>query len=140
MRGTYPSDVTREQFELIRPILETARKKTRPRKLDLYDIFCAILYVLTEGCRWRSLPHDYPKWQITYRYFRIWSEARNGRISILEQAREELVMGERVTNGRNPHPSLVIVDSKSIKNVFTAEEKGFDGGKKNIRHKNPRLR
>ena len=39
----YPSDITREQFEIIRPDLEKAKKKTRPRKYDLYDIFCAVL-------------------------------------------------------------------------------------------------
>ncbi len=27
-------------------MLEAARKKTRPRVVDLYDIFCGILYVL----------------------------------------------------------------------------------------------
>ena len=37
----YPSDITREQFEIIRPDLENAKKKTRPRKYDLYDVFCA---------------------------------------------------------------------------------------------------
>ncbi|MFZ1735824.1 MAG: IS5/IS1182 family transposase, partial [Candidatus Moraniibacteriota bacterium] len=35
----YPSDITREQFETIRPCLESVRKRTRPRTLDLYDIF-----------------------------------------------------------------------------------------------------
>ena len=42
----YPSDITREQFEIIRPDLEAAKIKTRPRKYDLYDIFCAVLYIL----------------------------------------------------------------------------------------------
>ena len=49
MRRTYPSDITREQFEEIRPILEEAKKKTHPRKYDLYDIFCAVLYIVKEG-------------------------------------------------------------------------------------------
>jgi len=61
MRKPYPSDITREQFEVIRETLEGSRKKTHPREYDLYDIFCAVLYVLREGCRWRSLPHDFPK-------------------------------------------------------------------------------
>jgi hypothetical protein len=34
----YPSNISREQFERIRSILEAAKKKTRPRSLDLYDI------------------------------------------------------------------------------------------------------
>ena len=46
----YPGDITREQFEIIRQDLENAKKKTRPRKCDLYDIFCAVLYVNGECC------------------------------------------------------------------------------------------
>ena len=42
----YPSNITREQFELIREDLESARNKTKPRKLDLYEVFCGILYIL----------------------------------------------------------------------------------------------
>ena len=34
MRKSYPSDISREQFELILPELELARKKTKPRKID----------------------------------------------------------------------------------------------------------
>lgn len=33
----YPSDISREQFEQIRPLLESMRKKTKPRMVDLYD-------------------------------------------------------------------------------------------------------
>ncbi|GBN41524.1 Transmembrane and TPR repeat-containing protein CG4050 [Araneus ventricosus] len=33
----------------------------KPRKLDLYDIFCAVLYVLKSACQWRMLPKDFPK-------------------------------------------------------------------------------
>ena len=42
MRKKYPSDITREQFEDIRPLLESGRKKTAPRKVDLYEVFCAV--------------------------------------------------------------------------------------------------
>ncbi|WP_368855041.1 transposase, partial [Pantoea sp. 18069] len=28
MRKSYPSDISREQFEIIKPLLESARKKT----------------------------------------------------------------------------------------------------------------
>jgi hypothetical protein len=47
----YGSDVSREQFEVIREDLEKAKKATRPRKVDLYDIFCAVLYILKTGCQ-----------------------------------------------------------------------------------------
>ena len=90
MHTKYPSDVTREQFEIIRPLLEGARKKTRPREADLYDVFCGVLYVLKTGSQWRALPHDFPKWKTVYAYFAIWKEERKvGRKrmpSILEEA------------------------------------------------------
>ena len=44
MRQAYPSDITREQFEVVRYILESAKKETRPMDYDLYDVFCAVLY------------------------------------------------------------------------------------------------
>ncbi|GFY79957.1 hypothetical protein TNIN_56091 [Trichonephila inaurata madagascariensis] len=88
MRKSYPSDISREQFEKIRPILESSKKKTRPRKLDLYEVFCAVLYVLKS-------------------------------------------FGEvRVNNGRKEKTSFCIIDAQSVKNTDTAEEKGYDTGKK----------
>jgi transposase len=72
-RHEYPSDITRQQFEQIRLILEVARKETKPRKVDLYDIFCAILYIIKSGCQWRMLPSDFPKWQLVYYYYYAWS-------------------------------------------------------------------
>ena len=82
---SYPSDITREQFERIRPILESSRKKTKPRRIDLYDIFCGILYVLKSACQWRMLPKEYPKWQVCYYYFCIWRESKeDGAPTILD--------------------------------------------------------
>ncbi len=85
MRKGYPSDIKREQFEVIRPLLESARKKTAPRKVELYEVFCAVLYLLRTGCQWRALPSDFPKWRTVHSYFAIWSEPREGG-SLLEQA------------------------------------------------------
>src|ERR1700745_959248 len=86
MRQTYPSDITREQFELVRPLLEGARKRTSPRKVALYDVFCGVLYVLKSGCQWRMLPRDFPKWELVYYYFRVWSASGDDTPSLLEQA------------------------------------------------------
>jgi len=35
MGKQYPSEITREQFEKIRPILASARKNTKPRVVEL---------------------------------------------------------------------------------------------------------
>jgi transposase len=82
-RKSYPSDINREQFELIRLELEGLKKKTAPRKVDLYDIFCAILYILKSGCQWRMLPSDYPHWRTVYGYFKEWGsrfESEDGKL------------------------------------------------------------
>ena len=39
MRDSYPSDISREQFEPLQAIFEPAKKKTKPRVVDLYDVF-----------------------------------------------------------------------------------------------------
>ena len=85
MRKIYPSDISREQFEAIKPLLESARRKTSPRRVDLYEVFCAVLYLLRSGCQWRMLPDEFPKWRTVHSYFAIWSEPREGG-SLLEQA------------------------------------------------------
>jgi len=130
MRKPYPSDITREQFELIKGDLETVKKVTKPRDVDLYEIFCAILYRLKNGCGWRSLPHDFPNWEIVYYYCKIWSQKDGNGISVIDYCLAKLVDITRYFDGRNPQPSMVIIDSKSIQNADTAEEKGYDAGKK----------
>ena len=53
MTGFYPSDISRDQFDTIRGDLESARKRTSPRSVDLYDVFCGILYCLKGSIQWR---------------------------------------------------------------------------------------
>jgi transposase len=84
-RRVYPSDITREQFEHIRHELENFKKRTRPRTVDLYEVFCAVLYILKSGCQWRMLPHEFPKWRTVHEYYRQWSRRPDdGSPSLLE--------------------------------------------------------
>jgi transposase len=93
-RKRYPSDITREQYESIRLLLESGKNKTRPREVDLYDVFCAVLYVLKNACTWRSLPHDLPRWDRVYKYFQYWGgKPSQDQPSLLEQALKK--SGER---------------------------------------------
>ncbi len=86
----YPSDISRSQFEFISPILEGRKKKTKPRKIDLYSVFCGILYVLKSGCQWRMLPKDYPKWETCYSYFAQWKKTEAEKESILEKCLKKI--------------------------------------------------
>jgi transposase len=131
VRQAYGTDVSREQFAAISQELESTKKKTRPRKVDLYDIFCAILYLLKSGCTWRDLPHDFPNWKLVNYYYRIWTKKSENEESVLDRVLAKLVAIEkRYTAGRKPQPSMSIVDSKSIQNADTAQEKGYDASEK----------
>lgn len=136
-RAIYPSDITREQFEAIRPQLEAFKKITKPRQIDLYDVFCAVLYVLTSASQWRMLPSDYPKWTTVYAYFRQWKhkplqgqDGGEAPLSLLETLCYGQVTAHREANGRKAETTFIIVDAQSVKNTDTADEKGYDGGKK----------
>jgi len=74
-RKEYPSDITREQLEVIRLILEGAPHKKVPCKVDLYEVFCAILSLLKNRCIWRALPGDFPGWNSVRYYFDQWTAA-----------------------------------------------------------------
>jgi transposase len=89
-RKPYPSDVSREQFDRIRPILEATRKQTRPRSLDLYEVFCGVLYILKGGIQWRMLPEGFPKWQSVYHYWQVWSETPDGKSSALDECLKKI--------------------------------------------------
>lgn len=95
-RPPFATDVSREQFEAVRPMLEAARRRTRPRKHDLYDVFCAVLYFVGSGTAWRAMPPEFPPWRTVHEYFTQWTTARYGQQCLLEQAlhvlgREEIV-------------------------------------------------
>jgi transposase len=80
------SDVSREKFEEIRPLLQSVRRRTKPTTVDLYEVFRAVLYLLRTGWQWRMLPRDLPKWRTVHSYFAKWSEPDQDGISVLERA------------------------------------------------------
>lgn len=125
MHPAYPSNLTLEQFELLRPLIPPAKPGGRPRSVEVWDILNAIFYVLCEGCRWRSLPHDFPNWQTVYTYFRNW------RIDgTWVRMHDHLHQWVRVDEERSASPSEAIIDSQSVKTAaMVSEQVGFDAGK-----------
>ncbi|MCC5644424.1 transposase [Nostoc sp. CHAB 5824] len=74
MSKAYRSNLTWEQWELISDLFPEEKPGNRPRKLTLFTVVNAILYVLCvrvasrrEGCTWRGLPGDSPAWSTVYR-------------------------------------------------------------------------
>lgn len=91
MRTTsYPSDISREQFQTIQSELEAARIHTKPRTVDLYEAFCGVLYILKGGCQWRMLPSDFPKWRTVYNYWHLWSTSPPDAFSLLDRVLKKI--------------------------------------------------
>ena len=69
MKKIDPRDLSRAQFEAIKPLLASARKKNGPRRKDLYTVFCAVRYLLRSGLPMRTLPKTLPKWRTLHLYW-----------------------------------------------------------------------
>ena len=65
--------VSREDFKPIQEILERNRRKTRPRKHDLYDVFHAVVHRLENNSAWRDLPSIFPPWRTVHEYHSQWT-------------------------------------------------------------------
>lgn len=117
MRKPYPSDLTDEQWEVLSPLLPSAKRGGRPRSVDLREIVNGILYALRSGCAWRMLPNDLPPWQTVYKYFRAWTA--DGTWKLVNETLRSVV---RDAEGRDAAPSAAIIDSQSVK---TTEKGGL---------------
>ena len=121
MPTNYPTDLTDEQWELIKPLFAGMRN----RKWSKRELVNAVLYLVKTGCQWRQLPHDFPP------VFTVHSFYRRARLSGLwDRILNYLVKLTREKARRNPNPTYAIIDSQSVKTISANEKRGFDGGKK----------
>jgi putative transposase len=116
------TELTDSQWEVIKVVLNWQRK----RKHDLRAIVNALFYVTRTGVQWRNLPLQFPKWTIVYYYFRHWTQ--DGTIDALNLLLGQL---ERYLCDKEADPSLVCIDSQSVKSVpFVQQARGLDPFKK----------
>ena len=118
---SYPSDLTDAQWEHIEKYFPMGNKgKTHKRSLVE-----AVLYLVDNGCKWRALPHDFPKWSTVKSFY--YRAVDNGT---WEKVLQIVVRETRKRAGRNENPGYGIIDSQSIKTIYASDERGIDGGKK----------
>ena len=105
----YEIDITDKEWIILEPFVAQG-KMGRPRKHDIRNIINAIRYVMRTGCQWRLLPTDFPPWQTVYDYYLCWR--KNGK---WQEIHDTLVQRVREKAGKNPTPSVGIIDSQSVK-------------------------
>ena len=111
----YPSDLTDDEWALVKPLIPPAKRGGNKRHVDERAIVDGLMYILSTGCQWRALPKDLPARSTVHDYFDLWSW--DGTLDRLHHA---LYVKCREQAGLEASPTAAIIDSQSVK----AAEKG----------------
>ncbi len=124
IRARYASDMSEAEFALIAPLLPPPRRRGR-KPTDPQAIINALFYMIRGGCPWRYLPKDFPPFTTVQNRFYAWRDS-----GVWAQIVSVLVMATREAEGREATPTVVVIDSQSVKTTEAGGPRGFDAGKK----------
>jgi len=125
MRKPYRSDLTDEQWDLIKGLLPAAKTGGRPRQVDLREVVNTLMYQARTGCQWDYLPHDLAAKSTVWDYFVAWRQDGTWQ-NLVDTLRGQI----RQEAGREPTPSAACIDTQTVKSTEMGGPVGYDGGKK----------
>ncbi|WP_135256841.1 IS5 family transposase [Thermus caldilimi] len=125
-RKAYPSDVTDEEWSLVAPYLTLMREDAPQREYPLREVFNALRWIVRTGAPWRMLPHDFPPWEVVYAKTQRWLKA-----GVFQALVHDLRALLRTLEGREPDPSAVVLDSRTLPATpESGHRAGYDGAKR----------
>src|SRR5918912_1066621 len=127
VRKPYPTDVSDEEWAFVAPYLTLLPEDAGQRTHLLREVFNALRWIVRAGAPWRMIPHDLPPWHAVYDQTRRWIQA-----GCFEAIAHDLRVLLRLEAGRDPNPSAVILDSRTLQSTpESGHRAGYDGAKKN---------
>jgi transposase len=111
----YPSDLTGEEWAHIEPLIPPAKPGGGKRRVDIREVADGVMYVLSTGCQWRSLPKDLPPRSTVHDYLSLWTWD-----GTLDRIHHALYVKCREKAGRDASPTACIIDSQSVKSAVPA--------------------
>lgn len=122
----YPSDVTDEEWSFVVPYLTLCRLDSEQREHDLRAVFNALRWLVRTGASWRMMPHEFPPWPAVYQQMRRWLDA-----GCFEAMVNDLRVLLRSYAGRDPQPSAMVLDSRTLQSTpESGARAGYDGAKR----------
>jgi len=125
----YPSDLTDEEWALIRPLIPPAKRGGNKRTVDVRDVVNGVMFILTTGCQWAAMPKDLPPRSTVNDYLRRWDYD-----GTLDRIHHTLYVACREQANRAASPTAAIIDSQSVKSAEKGgpriDPSGYDAGKK----------
>ena len=114
----YPSDLTDDEWDRIKPLIPPAKRGGNKRTVNERAVVDGLMYLLSTGCQWAALPKDLPPRSTVNDYFRRWTDDRT-----LDRIHHALYVECRQLAERKASPTAAIIDSQGVRSA----EKGGSG-------------
>ncbi len=108
----YPSDLTDDEWALVRPLIPAAKRGGNKRTVDVRAVVNGLMYILSTGCQWAAIPKDLPARSTVHDYFARWDY--DGTLDLIHHT---LYVKCRELADRDANPTAAIIDSQSVKSA-----------------------